>query len=159
MDLHDIPEENIKTIKDICLILKSNAKMYSNCIKRKVGAAILVDGDYLMNYKDGYNVCPGNIEPCDVCMRKDEKPGENSYLCRIIHAEINAIMNALKSGSSIKQFGGIVVTLFPCAYCAGVIIETGIKVVFYGDDYYCQEKQKLIIDRFKEAGVLVIKLL
>jgi dCMP deaminase len=57
---------------------------------------------------------------------------ENCY--RTIHAEINAIAQAAKNGVSIRD-AAIYVTHTPCIHCLKVLINTGIKRIFYEKEY------------------------
>ena len=53
---------------------------------------------------------------------------------RTIHAEINAITQAARNGAPIRD-ADIYVTHTPCIQCMKVLINTGIKTVFYGKPY------------------------
>jgi dCMP deaminase len=57
---------------------------------------------------------------------------ENCF--RTIHAEINAIAQAAKNGSSIKD-GSIYITHTPCIHCIKVLVNTGIKEIYYERPY------------------------
>jgi Deoxycytidylate deaminase len=71
----------------------------------------------------------------------------------IIHAEVNAILNAVKNVEGCVLY----TTHFPCPRCAGVIIQSGISKVFYCPqpdyDSRWEESIKLTIQLFSEAGV------
>jgi dCMP deaminase len=57
---------------------------------------------------------------------------ENCY--RTIHAEINAIAQAAKNGSSIRD-ADIYITHTPCIHCFKTIINSGIQRVYYEREY------------------------
>ena len=57
---------------------------------------------------------------------------ENCF--RTIHAEINAIGQAAKNGSSIKE-SDIYVTHTPCIHCLKVLVNTGITRIYYETPY------------------------
>lgn len=126
----------------------------STCLRRKVGAVVVKDRQILCT---GYNGAPSRITHCEVvgCLReKLEIPtGERHELCRGLHAEQNAVIQAAKVGVSIEG-ATLYVTNHPCFICAKQIVNAGIKKVIYKKDY----RDKLARDCFKEAGVKIIKM-
>jgi dCMP deaminase len=74
--------------------------------------------------------------------------GQNHELCRGIHAEQNAIIQAAMYGVSINE-ATIYVTCSPCVQCAKMIINAGIKNVVYCGDY----PDKLSEELLNEAGI------
>lgn len=121
----------------------------ANCVKGKVGAIIVLKGKILGK---GNNSVPENCMPCtiDSCLRKkyNLKSGERQELCRVVHAEQNAIINSLKKGYDLNN-ATIYVTKSPCMICAKLIINVGIKEVIYANKYPDEEAFKIL----KEAGV------
>ena len=102
----------------------------------KVGAVIVRDRSILAT---GYNGSPTGMPHCtDVgCLIYESKNpnGDIEQNCfRIIHAEINAIAQAAKNGTSIKE-AYIYVTHTPCVHCLKVLINTGIRDIFYEKPY------------------------
>jgi dCMP deaminase len=75
----------------------------STCIRRKVGAVLVRDKRILST---GYNGAPSGLRHClDIgCLRKEMKvpSGERHELCRGLHAEQNAIIQAALHGVSIN---------------------------------------------------------
>lgn len=110
------------------------AKLVSSratCLRRKVGAVIVKDKRLLTT---GYNGAPSGLAHCiEVgCIRKnlDIPSGERHELCRGVHAEQNAILQAAKFGVSIE--GTILyLTDSPCFICSREIVNAGIKRVVY----------------------------
>ena len=125
----------------------------STCLRRSVGAVIIKDKRILTT---GYNGPPSGLKHCDEvgCIRDQMKipHGERHELCRGLHAEQNAIIQASLHGVSIKD-SSMYCTHQPCVICTKMIINAGIrKVVFihgYPDD--------LSIKFLNEAGVEIIK--
>jgi dCMP deaminase len=76
--------------------------------------------------------------------------GERHELCRGIHAEQNAIVQAAAFGVSIKD-STIYCTHFPCSLCAKMIINAGIRRIVVARDY----PDDLSRDLLKEAGIQV----
>jgi dCMP deaminase len=73
-------------------------------------------------------------------------------LCRGIHAEQNAIIQASVHGVSIEG-SDIYITHSPCILCSKMLINAGIKRIVYQGDY----PDKLALDMLDEAGVTVVK--
>ncbi|WP_297218104.1 cytidine/deoxycytidylate deaminase family protein [Thermoplasma sp.] len=107
----------------------------TNCIRRKVGAVIVKDKNVLAT---GYNGPPSGTAHCDVvgCIREDLKvpSGERHELCRGLHAEQNAIIQAAVHGVSIKD-STIYVTTHPCVVCSKMIMNAQIKEIVYAEGY------------------------
>jgi dCMP deaminase len=118
-----------------------------------VGALIVKDKRILST---GYNGAPMGCKHCSEigCMREQLKipSGQRHELCRAIHAEQNAIVQAAYSGTSVKG-GTLYVTNQPCVLCSKMIINAGIKKIVFKGDY----PDELAMDMLKEAGIRVIK--
>ncbi len=126
----------------------------STCLRRQVGAVIVKDKKVLAT---GYNGAPSQLSHClDVgCLREKLQipSGQRHELCRAIHAEQNAIIQAATSGISIK--GGVLYsTTFPCILCAKMIINAGIREIYIADGYP-DDLSKEMLD---EADVMVHRL-
>jgi dCMP deaminase len=115
--------------------IASNVKERSTCLRRRVGAIVVNDRRILAT---GYNGAPSGFKHCSEvgCVRLDgEVPaGERHELCRGIHAEQNAIVQAAAFGVCIRN-STLYCTHFPCALCAKMIINAGIRRVVVADDY------------------------
>lgn len=110
----------------------------SNCIRRSVGAVLVQDKRIIST---GYNGTPHGVKNCDEggCVRCKEreagklKSGEREEMCVCIHAEQNAVIQAALHGVSTKG-ASIYTTIPPCSQCAKILINAGIKQVFYRKD-------------------------
>lgn len=126
----------------------------STCLRRSVGAVIVKNKRILTT---GYNGAPSNIKHCMEagCLREDMNvaSGERHELCRGIHAEQNAIIQAAFHGVSIKD-AALFCTNQPCSICAKMIINSGIKKIYYLAGYADTLSQEM----FKEAAIEIIKL-
>ncbi|EOD01758.1 deoxycytidylate deaminase [Caldisalinibacter kiritimatiensis] len=123
-------------------------KKRSTCLRRKVGAVIVKDKRILST---GYNGAPTGLKHCSEtgCLRDKLKvpSGQRHELCRGLHAEQNAIVQAANSGVSLEG-ATIYVTNQPCVVCAKMIINAGIKrVVFCGD--YPDELSTQLLEQAK----------
>ncbi len=119
----------------------------STCLRAKVGAVIVRDRSILAT---GYNGSPAGLPHClDVgCLIYESRTpdGEIEQNCyRTIHAEINAITQAARNGSAIRD-ANIYVTHTPCIHCLKVLINTGIRRVYYGRPYKLQTIAELLKD-------------
>lgn len=116
----------------------------ANCAKGKVGAVIVRKSKIL---GIGNNSVPKGCKPCTIetCLRKkyNLKSGERQEICRVVHAEQNAILNALKDGQDLNN-STIYVTKSPCMICAKLIINVGIKKVYYANKYPDEEAFKIL---------------
>ncbi|HZJ76637.1 MAG TPA: cytidine/deoxycytidylate deaminase family protein [Oscillospiraceae bacterium] len=128
-------------------------KTRSTCLRRQVGAIIVKDKQILST---GYNGAPTGLKHCEEtgCIREQlEVPsGERHELCRGLHAEQNAIIQASLHGVKIEG-ATIYVTTQPCVVCAKMIINSGIKKVVYKGDY----PDKLSAQMLAESGITVQK--
>lgn len=126
----------------------------STCRRRAVGAIIVKDKRILST---GYNGAPAGVRHCiDIgCLREQlgVASGERHELCRGIHAEQNAIIQAAMHGVSIAG-GTLFCTNLPCAICAKMIINAGIRTIYYKEGYADPMSKELL----EEAMVEVIKL-
>lgn len=112
----------------------------SYCERRKVGALIVKDK---MIISDGYNGTPAGFE--NVC--EDENHLTKPY---VLHAEANAITKIARSGNS-SEGATLYVTDAPCIECSKLIIQSGIKKVFYARQYRLTDG----IDLLQRAGIEV----
>jgi dCMP deaminase len=107
----------------------------STCLRRKVGAVLVKDKRILAT---GYNGAPQGLSHClDIgCLREklNIPHGERHELCRGIHAEQNAIIQAATSGTNIDS-SILYSTHFPCSLCIKMIINSGIRKIFYLEGY------------------------
>ncbi len=126
----------------------------STCLRRSVGAGLVRDRRILAT---GYNGAPSKLQHClDIgCLREQLQvpSGERHELCRGLHAEQNAIIQAALHGVSAKD-STLYCTNHPCVICAKMIINAGIKRIVIRDGY----SDQLAADMFKEAGIGVVQL-
>ncbi len=121
----------------------------STCLRRKVGAIIVRDNQILST---GYNGAPKNVPHCAEtgCLRAqlNVPSGERHELCRGVHAEQNAIIQAAVNGTSIS--GAVLYcTTQPCIICSKMLINSEIKTIYVRETYPDELAQKML----KEAGV------
>jgi len=127
----------------------------STCLRRKVGAIIVKDKRILTT---GYNGAPRGVENClerGTCLREElgVPSGERHEICRALHAEQNAIIQAACYGVVIKD-SVIYCTTQPCIICSKMIINAGIRKIYYLEDY----PDPISIQMLDEAGIESIRL-
>ncbi len=124
----------------------------STCIRRHVGAVIVREKRILTT---GYNGAPVGISHCteETCLRtKYNVPsGERHELCRGLHAEQNAIIQAALHGVSLDK-ASIYVTHQPCSICAKMLINSGIRKFIFQSPY----NDPLAEEMIEEAGIEIV---
>lgn len=125
----------------------------STCLRRSVGAVIVKDKRILST---GYNGAPSGVRHCGEtgCIRETNNipSGERHELCRGIHAEQNAIIQAALHGVSIRG-AALYCTNLPCSICAKMIINAGISQIFHRSGY----ADAMSAEMLEEAGISVVK--
>lgn len=99
----------------------------STCLRRNIGAIIVKDNHVLST---GYNGAGSGLKDCLElgCLRNEKSipSGKNHEICRAVHAEQNAIIQAALHGNSIEG-ATIYCTHSPCILCAKMLINAKIK--------------------------------
>lgn len=127
----------------------------STCLRRHVGAVIVKDRHAIAT---GYNGAPSGVKHCDEiggCLRQQLNipSGQRHEICRALHAEQNAIIQAARMGNSIED-ATIYVTHQPCAICAKMIINSGIRRIIIKEAYPDEMAEKIL----EEAGIKCVKI-
>lgn len=126
----------------------------ATCRRRLVGAILVKDKRILAT---GYNGAPKGLDHClDIgCLREDNNvpSGERHELCRGLHAEQNVIIQAARYGISITG-ASIYCTLHPCVICTKMIINSGIKEIYYIEGY----PDELSKDMLDQANITTIQM-
>jgi dCMP deaminase len=105
----------------------------SRAKRLKVGAIIIKDNNIL---SFGYNGTPSGLDnTCEIgdCTKPE-----------VLHAESNAILKCAKNGFSLNE-ATLYLTDSPCFDCAKLIIQAGIKTVYYSREYRNSEKSKELL--------------
>lgn len=124
----------------------------STCLRRNVGAVVVKNKQVLTT---GYNGAPSGITHCDErgCLREKLKvpSGQRHEICRALHAEQNAFLQAARHGVSLEG-ATLYITIRPCSICARMIINAGIKKIVFKGDY----PDELALEFLNEAGVELV---
>jgi len=123
----------------------------STCMRRQVGALLVLNKRILTT---GYNGTPSGLSHCREvgCLREQLQvpSGERHELCRGLHAEQNAIIQAAIHGVAIKD-AVLYCTHYPCAVCAKMLVNAGISSIILDTNY----PDDLAKEIFAEAGIKV----
>lgn len=115
----------------------------STCTRLSVGATIVRDRRVISG---GYNgSVSGDVHCSDIgCKIVD------GHCVRTVHAEVNAILQCAKFGASTEG-ASIYVSHFPCLQCSKIIIQAGIKKLYYLKDYKNSEYAKELLEHSEIA--------
>jgi dCMP deaminase len=123
----------------------------SSCLRRQVGAVVVKNRQILAT---GYNGVPRGLRHCDErgCLRQQLgiPSGERHELCRGLHAEQNAIVQAAYHGVAISG-SQIYCTHQPCVVCAKMLVNADVVAVYFSGAY----PDALAMEVFEEAGTLL----
>lgn len=125
----------------------------STCLRRHVGAVLVKDKRILAT---GYNGAPAGLKHCEEvgCIRQNASipSGERHELCRGLHAEQNAIIQAAYHGISIAG-STLYCTNKPCVICSKMLINAGIVKIFYEKFY----DDPLADQMITESGIEIVR--
>ena len=128
----------------------------STCLRRNIGAVLVKDKRIIAT---GYNGAPTGIRHCEEtgCLREKLgiKSGERHELCRGLHAEQNVIIQAAYYGVSTKDTV-LYSTHKPCIICSKMIINAGIKTIYYLEGYPDPLADEMIAEAHIEIERLTI---
>lgn len=120
----------------------------ATCDRKHVGAVIVRDRHILST---GYNGAPAGLPHCtDVGHQMDA----GNHCIRTVHAEANAIAQAAMHGVSLKG-AAIYITASPCDHCIKLLLNTGIKDVWYKELYRNSSAEELLASvggTFRQVG-------
>lgn len=121
----------------------------STCARRKVGAVAVKDNRVLAT---GYNGAPSGVAHClDIgCLRAElgVPSGQRHEICRGLHAEQNVIIQAALCGANVAG-ATLYCTNHPCVLCAKMLINCGVKDIYYAESYPDELAARLLA----EAGI------
>lgn len=121
----------------------------ATCTRRHIGAILVKDKRILAT---GYNGVPSGLAHCEEvgCLREKRgiPSGTQHELCRGIHAEQNAVIQAARHGIAIDG-ATCYCTHQPCVLCAKILINAGVKEIVYREPYPDELAQEMLA----EAGI------
>ena len=144
-------------IHKVFLKIAEDLSELSHCVSHKVGVIIVKDNRILST---GLNGTPTGFVNCDETFDEEDFDREEHHKFSEmfeIHAETNAILFAAKNGISIE--GAILYsTLHPCYNCLKMICNSGIKEIYYKDDYDLFVHDHKIDELLKKSGIKLHKI-
>jgi dCMP deaminase len=124
----------------------------SSCLRRQVGAVLVKNRQILAT---GYNGVPRGLRHCSErgCLRDELgiPSGERHELCRGLHAEQNAVIQAAYHGVAISG-AEIFCTHQPCVVCAKMLVNADVAAVYFEGAY----PDALAMEVFEEAGTRLV---
>lgn len=140
------------TLDQYFMEIATVAAKRSTCLRNQVGALFVKNKRILST---GYNGAPAGLDHCDLvgCARENVASGTHHELCRAVHAEQNAIIQAALHGISIEG-----ATLFcthqPCILCAKMMINARVRKVVYRQSY----PDGAALEFLRQAGIEVVRM-
>jgi dCMP deaminase len=114
-----LKEAKQKKLDKVFMNITKEVATLSHCVRFKVGAVLVKEGNIISM---GYNGTPAGMD--NGCEK------DNVTVPHVIHGEVNAIIKAAKTGTSVNG-GTLYLTLSPCLDCSKLILQSGIKRVVY----------------------------
>ena len=131
------------------MTLANQVATRTTCIRRAVGCVLVRDKRIIATV---YNGAPSGLRHCAEigCMRQQlgVPSGQKHELCRALHAEQNALIQAARYGLSVEG-ATIYVNTQPCVLCAKMLINAGICEIVYANPY----PDELAMSMLEEAGI------
>ena len=144
-----VQNDNRPSWDEYFMTLAHEVATRTTCLRRAVGAVIVKDRRILAT---GYNGVPTGITHCAEagCLRAQlgVPSGQKHELCRGLHAEQNAIIQAARYGINISG-SSIYITTQPCVVCAKMLINAGIQEIVYANPY----PDELAMSMLEESGI------
>ena len=121
--------------------IAKEAATRSTCDRKHIGAVIVRDKTILST---GYNGSIRGMPHCDEAGHMME----NDHCVATIHSEANAVLQAAKNGVMIDR-AEVFITASPCWPCFKMLVNAGIKKIFYGEFY----RDERIFEVAKKLGI------
>ncbi|MCX5857632.1 MAG: cytidine/deoxycytidylate deaminase family protein [Deltaproteobacteria bacterium] len=141
-----IPKKERPSWDDYFMDIAALVARRSTCLRRDVGAVLVRDRRILAT---GYNGAPSGLHHCldTGCLREQlgVPSGERHELCRGLHAEQNAIIQAALHGVSVKG-AQLYCTNHPCIICAKMIVNAGIIKITFRDGYLDHMAKEMLME-------------
>jgi dCMP deaminase len=140
------------TLDQYFMEIATVAAKRSTCLRNQVGALFVKNKRILST---GYNGAPAGLDHCDLvgCARENVASGTHHELCRAVHAEQNAIIQAALHGISIEG-ATLYCTHQPCILCAKMMINARVRKVVYRQSY----PDGAALEFLRQAGIEVVRM-
>ena len=118
----------------------------ATCLRRQVGAVLVLDKRILAT---GYNGAPSGLAHCSQagCLREKYSvpSGQRHELCRGLHAEQNAMLQAARYGIRVEG-ATLYTTHVPCVMCAKMAINCGLRRIVATQEYPDELARELLVE-------------
>lgn len=158
--MEELIQEKKKRYDLFYMAVAEASALLSSAQRRKVGCVIVKDGNILSFGFNGMphgfdNVCEDNIIVTKEMINSGfttKNIGELISITKpeVLHSELNALMKIAKSTQS-SQDASLYVTMSPCIECAKIILQSGIKEVFYRQKYRIEDGINFLL----KAGIKI----
>jgi dCMP deaminase len=147
-----MPLLNRPNLNDYFMQIAAVVARRSTCLRNQVGAVFVRNKRILST---GYNGAPAGLLHCDEvgCAREGVASGTRHELCRAVHAEQNAIIQAALHGVSIEG-ATLYCTHQPCILCAKMMINAKIRKVVFLESY----PDETALQFLEQAGIKVVRM-
>lgn len=151
----DAPDNERPSWDDYFMEIAHVVAKRSTCLRRHVGCVLVRDRRLLTT---GYNGPPKGLLHCDKlggCLRAQMgiPSGQRHEICRALHAEQNAIIQAAVHGVALTGEVTAYCLNQPCVSCAKMLINCSVKRIVYRDEYPDELAQQML----REAGVELVR--
>lgn len=130
----------MKPLHSTYLALAKEFSKNSKAKRKQVGAILVTSSGVIL---PGYNGTPAGT--CNACEDEEGFTKET-----VLHAELNCLIKAAKEGVSV-QGSSLYVTLSPCLRCSAMLLQAGVKEVFYLEEY--RDSSGVLF--LRDSGVIV----
>ncbi|KLL02245.1 MAG: deoxycytidylate deaminase [Mycoplasmataceae bacterium RC_NB112A] len=103
----------------------------------QVGAVVVNQNKEII--ATGYNGLPRGCNDDNYPWENNDENWLKTKYPYVVHAEANAIIHARQNCAEFSLY----TTLFPCCECAKLIIQAGIKQIFYASDKHKEQEQTI----------------
>lgn len=146
-------DSRLQQLDEVFLKTAETIATMSYATRSKVGAIIVKNGNIISM---GWNGMPSGFPNEEVEYYEDAGLAGGALTTNplVLHAESNAILKCAKNGGVSSEGSTLYVTMTPCLQCCKLIIQAGIKQVFYRDAY--RDMSSLAV--LERAGIPVVQL-
>lgn len=145
--------ENYLTWQEYFITIAQVCALRSKDPSTQVGTVIVNKNKEII--ATGYNGLPWGCHDDNYPWENDDKNWLETKYPYVVHAEANAIIHARQNCFGFSLY----TTLFPCGECAKLIIQSGIKEIYYSSDKHNEKEEVIVAKRMlKDAGIVFIQI-
>jgi dCMP deaminase len=136
------------SIGSVCMSIAEAWSQRSTCVRQQIGAVIASRDGHILS--TGYNGAPRGVSHCTEvgCLKVD------GHCQRAIHAEANAILQAARLGTTLRE-SVLITTHRPCIVCAKLLVQVGVQWILYKKPYDSDGLRDEVMDFLLDVHILV----